>query len=142
MFGPRSVSSDSTGSANESNLVFTIPPDLSLSDPERSVLAKGLKFVPTPAQLICSPSRKIPKLFTAVYVLKAFFTISHLPIIIRIFLNKSILKVFLVSTWRPIFVSWSFCPTMSPRYWPIEPFASKETFQPQYRWTFGFQIIA
>ena len=46
LFSPRSVSSDSTGSANESNLVFTIPPDLSLSDPERSVLAKGLKFVP------------------------------------------------------------------------------------------------
>ena len=46
LFGPRSVSSHSTGSANESNLVFTIPPDLPLSDPERSVLAKGLKFVP------------------------------------------------------------------------------------------------
>ena len=46
LFGPRSFSLDSTGSANESNLVFTIPPDLSLSDPERSVLAKGLKFVP------------------------------------------------------------------------------------------------
>ena len=37
LFGPRSVSSDSTGSANEINLVFTIPPDLPLSDPERSI---------------------------------------------------------------------------------------------------------
>ena len=46
LFGPRSVSSHSTGSANESNLVFTIPPDLPLSDPKRSVLAKGLEFVP------------------------------------------------------------------------------------------------
>ena len=39
LFGPRSVFSDSTaGSANEINLVFTIPSDLPLSDPERSVL--------------------------------------------------------------------------------------------------------
>ena len=34
LFSPRSVSSNSTGSANERNLVFTIPPDLPLSDPE------------------------------------------------------------------------------------------------------------
>ena len=27
-------------------VVFTIPPDFALSDPERSILAKGLKFVP------------------------------------------------------------------------------------------------
>ena len=31
---------------NESNLVVCIPPDLTLSEPERSVLSKGLKFIP------------------------------------------------------------------------------------------------
>ena len=93
LFDLRSVSSGSIGPANEINQVFTIPPDLPLSDPERSVLAKGL---PTPTLLICSLSRKIPKLFSAVYVFKPIFTISPPPII-RIFLNKLILKSLLGS---------------------------------------------
>ena len=49
LLGTRPVSTPShTSSANESNLVVTILPDLALSDYERSVLAKGLKFVPSP----------------------------------------------------------------------------------------------
>ena len=47
---------------------------------------------PTPAQLTCSPSRMIPKHFSAVYVLKPISTISPSPKILWIFLNKSILK--------------------------------------------------
>ena len=38
-------------SADRTNLVVTISPDLTLSDSERSVLAKGLKFVPNPGSL-------------------------------------------------------------------------------------------
>ena len=55
-------------------------------------MRKVSSLFPTPAQLICSPSRKVPKLFSAVYVSKLIFRISPLPIIIRIFSNNSILK--------------------------------------------------
>ena len=42
---------DHASSVDRTNLVVTIPPDLTLSDSERSVLAKGLKFVPHPGSL-------------------------------------------------------------------------------------------
>jgi hypothetical protein len=48
---PISPATNHTSSANSTNLVVTIPPDLTLSDSERSVLAKGLKFVPSPGSL-------------------------------------------------------------------------------------------
>ena len=38
-------------SAVQINLVVTIPPDLTLSDSEKSVLEKGVKFVPSPGSL-------------------------------------------------------------------------------------------
>ena len=55
-------------------------------------LRKVSSLFPTLGQLTCSPSRKIPKPFSAIYVSKLIFTISPPPIIIRIFLNKTILK--------------------------------------------------
>ena len=73
LFGPRSVSSHSTGSANESNLVFTIPPDLPLSDPERSVLAKGLKFVPNSGPIDLFPVKEDTEAFFRRLRLKAYF---------------------------------------------------------------------
>ena len=73
LFGPRSDSSDSTGSANESNLVFTIPPDLPLSDPERSVLAKGLKFVPNSGPIDLFSVKEDTEAFFRHLHLKAYF---------------------------------------------------------------------
>ena len=73
LFGPRSVSSDSTGSANESNLVFTILPDLPLSDPERSVLAKGLKFVPNSGPIDLFSVKENTEAFSRRSRLKAHF---------------------------------------------------------------------
>ena len=52
LVGPLPVSvNNHANSAVQTNLVVTIPPDLTLSDSERSVLAKGLKFVPSPGSL-------------------------------------------------------------------------------------------
>ena len=73
LFGPRSVSSHSTGSANESNLVFTIPPDLPLSDPKKSVLAKGLKFVPNSGPIDLFSVKEDNEAFFRHLHLKAYF---------------------------------------------------------------------
>ena len=52
LIGHLPVSTDyHANSVDRTNLVVTIPPDLTLSDSERSVLAKGLKFVPNPGSL-------------------------------------------------------------------------------------------
>ena len=52
MLGSRPVSAPNhTSLSSRNNLVVTIPPDLHLSDSERSVLAKGLKFVSSPGSL-------------------------------------------------------------------------------------------
>ena len=73
LFGPRSVSSDSTASANGSNLVFTIPPDLPLSEPERSVLAKGLKFIPNSRRIDLFSVKEDTEAFFRRLRLKAHF---------------------------------------------------------------------
>ena len=73
LFGPRSVSSHSTGCANESILVFTISPDLPLSDPERSVLAKGLKFVPNSSPIDLFSVKEDTEAFFRRLRLKAYF---------------------------------------------------------------------
>ena len=47
LLGPRPISATNhTSSSDPSNLVVTIPSNFSHSNSERSVLAKGLKFVP------------------------------------------------------------------------------------------------
>ena len=46
LMGSSTSSSQSINSSSDDSLVVTIPSDLPLSDSERSVLAKGLKFVP------------------------------------------------------------------------------------------------
>ena len=52
LVGPLPVSvNNHTNSPVQTNLVVTIPPDLTLSDPHRTVLVKGLKFVPSPGSL-------------------------------------------------------------------------------------------
>ena len=52
LLGHRPVSTNNhTSFSGPTNLVVTIPPDLPLTDSERSVLAKGLKFVPNPGSL-------------------------------------------------------------------------------------------
>ena len=54
LVGSQPVSvTDHANSANVTNLVVTIPPDLSLTRSVRSILAKGLKFVPSPGPLTC-----------------------------------------------------------------------------------------
>ena len=74
-FDPGSVSSDTTGTANESNIfiVFTIPPDLPLSHPERSVLAKGLKFVPNSGPIDLFSIKENTEAFFCHLRLKAHF---------------------------------------------------------------------
>ncbi len=82
LVGPLPVSvNNHANSAVQTNLVVTIPPDLTLSDSERSVLAKGLKFVPSPRSLDLF-SVKTPNPFSDVYVLKLIFIIKP-PSLIR-----------------------------------------------------------
>ena len=52
LIGTRPVSTDyHASSVDRTNSVVTIPLDLTLSDSERSLLAKGFKFVPNPVSL-------------------------------------------------------------------------------------------
>ena len=114
LFGARSFSSDSTGSANESNLVFIIPPDLPLSDSERSVLAKGLKFVPNSGPIDFFSVKEDTETFFRRLRLRAHFQNKF-----STYNNKDIFEQLnpKKSYWSPPEGQFSsFCPTMSPRY--------------------------
>ena len=74
MLGSRPVSAPNhTSLPSRNNLVVTIPPDLHLSDSERSVLAKGLKFVPSPGSLNLFSVKTDTEQFFRRLCLKAFF---------------------------------------------------------------------
>ncbi len=70
LVGPLPISvNNHANSAVQTNLVVTIPTNLTLSDSERSVLAKGLKFVPSPRSL---------DLFSVKTDTESFFRYLHL----------------------------------------------------------------
>ena len=74
LLGSRPVSAPNhTSLSSHNNLVVTIPPDLHLSDSERSVLAKGLKFVPSPGSLNLFSVKTDTEQFFRRLRLKAFF---------------------------------------------------------------------
>ena len=74
LFGSRPVSAPNhTSLSSRNNLVVTIPPDLHLSDSERSALAKGLKFVPSPGSLNLFSVNTYTEQFFRRLRLKAFF---------------------------------------------------------------------
>jgi hypothetical protein len=55
--------SHTSSAGHGTNLVVTIPPDLTLSDSERSILAEGLNFVPRPGSFDFFYLKQIPNLF-------------------------------------------------------------------------------
>ena len=62
---------------NHANLVVTVPPDLPLSDSERSVLAKGLKFVANPRPVDSFSVKEDTEKFFRHLRLKAHFLDSY-----------------------------------------------------------------
>ena len=74
MLGNRPVSAPyHTYPANNINLIVTIPSDLPLSDSQKSILAKGLKFVPNPGSLDIYSVKQDTESFFRRLRLKAFF---------------------------------------------------------------------
>ena len=82
---------DHASSVDRTNLVVTIPPDLTLSDSERSVLAKGLKFVPHPGSLDLFSVKADTESFFRRLQLKAHFH-NQPSVPTRTFLRPSTLK--------------------------------------------------
>jgi hypothetical protein len=112
---PISLTTNHISLANSTNLVVTIPPDLTLSDSERSVLAKGLKFVPSPGSLTFFQLRPTPNHFSDACVRKDISIIILRPSQGR-FWGYQPQKIILVSPRRPIWVPWTIHSIMSTWY--------------------------